>query len=73
MLTGIVQKIILYVKTRFKQSVDDSMMEQMMNLSTQVKGNCLDLVLTNIPERISDVTEVGRLGRSDVEMITVTV
>jgi hypothetical protein len=38
-----------------------------------VRGNCLDLVLTNIPERISDVAEAGRLGQSDHDMILVTV
>jgi hypothetical protein len=45
----------------------------MVDFSTQVKGNCLDLVLTNIPERIVDIEEAGRLGKSDHEMILLTV
>jgi hypothetical protein len=48
------------------------MMEQMVNFSTQVKGNCLDLVITNIPERVSEVLEAGRLGRSDHDMLCIT-
>jgi len=56
----------------FVEAVEDSMMEQMVNFSTQVKGNCLDLVLTNIPERIYEVSEAGRLGSSDHEMLCIT-
>jgi len=54
------------------EAVEDSLMEQMVNFSTQVKGNCLDLVLTNIPERIYDISEAGRLGSSDHEMLSIT-
>ncbi len=56
----------------FVEAVEDSMMEQMVNFSTQVKGNCLDLVITNIPERVSEVLEAGRLGRSDHDMLCIT-
>jgi hypothetical protein len=56
----------------FVEAVEDSMMEQMVNFSTQVKGNCLDLVITNIPERVSEVFEAGRLGRSDHDMLCIT-
>ena len=44
-------------------------MTQMVEFVTHTKGNTLDLVLTNIPERITDVQDVGRLGRSDHVMI----
>lgn len=37
----------------------------MIDFATHVKGNILDLVLTNAPERIMSVTEEGRLGHSD--------
>jgi hypothetical protein len=57
----------------FLEAVDDVMLTQMVDFSTQVKGNCLDLVLTNIPERIVDIEEAGRLGKSDHEMILLTV
>jgi hypothetical protein len=33
----------------------------------------LDLVLTNIPERVEEVREGGRLGQSDHEMLLVSV
>jgi len=56
----------------FLETVEDRMMEQMVEFSTQIKGNCLDLVLTNIPERVSDVTEAGRLGKSDHEMLLIS-
>jgi hypothetical protein len=56
----------------FVEAVEDSMMEQMVNFSTQVKGNCLDLVITNIPEGVSEVLEAGRLGRSDHDMLSIT-
>jgi hypothetical protein len=57
----------------FLEAIDDVMLTQMVDFSTQVKGNCLDLVLTNIPERIVDIQEARRLGKSDHEMILLTV
>ncbi len=56
----------------FVEGVDDAMLTQMVDFSTQVKGNCLDLVLTNILERVFEISEAGRLGRSDHEMILLT-
>ena len=53
----------------FKEAVDDALMEQMVDFQTQVRGNMLDLVLTNIPERVIEVSEGGRLGQSNHEMI----
>ena len=53
----------------FLDAVEDSLMTQMVEFVTHTKGNTLDLVLTNIPERITDVQDVGRLGRSDHVMI----
>jgi len=38
-----------------------------------VRGNTLDLVLTNMPERITSIAGAGRLGASDHEMLQVTV
>jgi hypothetical protein len=45
------------------------MMEQLVEFPTQVKGNTLDLVITSIPERIEEVCEAGRLGKSDHTVI----
>ena len=55
------------------EAVEDMLMSQMVDFSTQVKGNILDLVITNMPERIQEVREEGRLGRSDHNMIVVEI
>jgi hypothetical protein len=55
------------------EAVDDKMLEQMVAFPTHVKGNTLDLVLTDIPERVSDVSPGGRLGHSDHEIVNITV
>lgn len=57
----------------FLEAVDDSLLEQLVYFPTHIRGNCLDLVLTNIPERILEISEAGRLGSSDHEMIFVTI
>ncbi len=51
----------------FVDAVEDTMMEQMVTFSAQVKGNCLDLVITNIPERICEVSEAGRLSTVNMD------
>ena len=51
------------------EATEDMLMSQLVDFSTQVKGNVLDLVLTNMPDRVLDVKEEGRLGRSDHCMI----
>ena len=55
------------------EAVADAAMEQMVPYSTQVRGNILDLVLTNIPDRIREVSDEGRLGSSDHVMIRVSI
>ncbi len=57
----------------FVEAVEDMHMVQMVDFATQIKGNCLDLLITNMPERITEVVEAGRLGRSDHEMICVKI
>jgi hypothetical protein len=57
----------------FVEVTDDALLVQMVEFPTHVKGNCLDLVLTKIPERIEEVCEGGRLGQSDHEMIYVKI
>ena len=47
------------------EAATDKMLEQMVEFPTHLKGNKLDLVLTNIPERVTEVAEAGRLGASD--------
>ena len=50
-------------RTELLEVAEDKLMSQLVEFSTQVKGNILDLVLTNMPERISEVREEGRLGK----------
>jgi len=52
------------------QVLQDHFFEQLVDFPTHIKGNCLDLLLTNIPHRVSDVTDSGRLGRSDHVIVT---
>ena len=53
----------------FLEAVENTMMQQLVDFPTQVKGNILDILLTNIPERVEEVFEAGRLGKSDHVMI----
>ena len=50
-------------------AVEDTLMTQLVEFSTQVRGNILDLVITNMPERVQEMREKGRLGKSDHVMI----
>lgn len=45
--------------------MEEEGLEQMVDFSTHTKGNILDLVITNCPEKIVSVSEEGRLGKSD--------
>ena len=40
-------------------------LEQLVNFSTHNKGNILDLVLTNCPEKIVSIADGGKIGKSD--------
>ena len=40
-------------------------MEQLVHFPTHVKGNTLDLVITNCSEKIISVVDEGRIGKSD--------
>jgi endonuclease/exonuclease/phosphatase family metal-dependent hydrolase len=53
----------------FAEAVEGALMQQMVDFPTQVKGNTLDLVITNIPERIEEIYDAGRLGKSDHVMV----
>ncbi len=55
----------------FLEKCNETCLEQLITFPTHVKGNILDLVLCNNPEKILAVSSCGRLGRSDHEMIVV--
>ncbi len=44
-------------------------LEQFVDFPTQVRGSTLDLILTNIPDIVVEVKEVGRKGENDHVMI----
>jgi hypothetical protein len=45
-------------------------LHQLVDFPTYTRGNVLDLLLTNIPERICEVRDAGRINRSDHVAIT---
>jgi hypothetical protein len=48
-------------------------LQQLVSVPTHTKGNTLDLVITNCPDKVLEVDDVGRLGKSDHCMISITV
>jgi len=48
-------------------------MNQLVDFPTQVKGNVLDLVITDNPELILNVSDEGRLGKSDHSLILIEI
>ena len=53
----------------FLETVVEANLEQMIDFKTHVKGNILDLLLTNKPENIISVECLGNLGNSDHSII----
>ena len=51
------------------EAAENGLMEQLVTFTTHTRGNRLNLLLTNIPERVVDVQEAGRLGHSEHTMI----
>jgi len=49
----------------FRGAVEEKLLTQMVDFPTHKKGNILDLVITDIPEKIIEITDEGRLGNSD--------
>ena len=58
---------------RLVQIIQDLLMEQLVDFPTHLRGNCLDLVITNNPDLVKEVTDVGRLGKSDHVMLEVII
>jgi hypothetical protein len=50
-------------------------MEQLIDIPTHIKaiGNILDLVITNIPDRIIKISEAGPLGKSEQSVLLTNV
>jgi Reverse transcriptase (RNA-dependent DNA polymerase)/Endonuclease-reverse transcriptase len=54
-------------------AVQDRLLEQLVTFPTHVRGNILDLVITDMPERVADISEEGRLGGSDHVILKMTI
>jgi len=48
-------------------------LSQLVNFPTHLKGNILDLVLTNIADRVTSIEDQGRLGTSDHIIMSVKI
>ena len=55
------------------EAMEEQLMEQLVTFPTQVSGNILDLVITNIPERIVDIFSGDRLGGSNHSAVHLSV
>ena len=49
----------------FLEAALESGLQQLVRTPTHNKGNRLDLLLTNVPEKIISISDVGCLGKSD--------
>jgi hypothetical protein len=52
------------------EAVAEQQLTQLVDFTTHLKGNTLDLIIVNCPEKVLTVCGSGRLGRSDHEKIT---
>lgn len=57
----------------FIDKCNEACLEQLVDFPTHVKGNLLDLVLCNNPEKIVQISSVGRLGKSDHESLVIEI
>ncbi len=52
-------------------TIEEEGLTQVVDFSTHTKGNILDLIITNCPEKIISVADMGRLGKSDHTILLV--
>ena len=57
----------------FLQCTVDNGFDQMVDFPTHIRGNVLDLVLSNCPETILNVESIGNLSNSDHSIISTDV
>ena len=58
---------------RLLETVEEAGLDQLVEFATHIKGNKLDLVITNCGDKVIAVEEAGRLGRSDHSMLVVEI
>jgi hypothetical protein len=57
-------------KELLKTTIEEGL-HQLVSFPTHIKGNVLDLVITNCHEKILDILDAGRLGKSDHCMLNI--
>ena len=55
----------------FLESTKENMFEQMIDFKTHIRGNVLDLLFSNQPDRIQNIESLGNLANSDHSIIMV--
>ena len=55
---------------KFYETVNDKFLVQHVNKATHNSGNVLDLILSDNEDTVRDVEMIGKIGKSDHEMIT---
>jgi hypothetical protein len=55
------------------ETIIEEGLQQLVSFPTHIKGNMLDLVITNCADRVLEVCDVGRLGKSDHCMLSIVV
>ena len=55
------------------ETIEEESLHQVVDFTTHIKGNILDLVITNCPEKIISIIDSGRLGKSDHSMLLIEV
>jgi len=53
----------------FLKSTKDNYLEQLIDFKTHIRGNTLDLLFTNQPDKIINIEALGNLGNSDHSII----
>ncbi len=55
------------------ETIIEEGLQQLVSFPTHIKGNMLDLVITNCADRVLEVCDAGRLGKSDHCMLSIVV
>jgi hypothetical protein len=56
----------------FLSTVMEEGLDQLITFPTHVKGNILDLLLTNCSDKILDISEVGQLGKATIAWLNLS-
>lgn len=57
----------------FVDALSERFLHQIIDFPTHIRGNILDLALTDLPERIINIEPIGNLGNSDHSIISLNI